>query len=148
VLTGLKAKLLLRVWQHYLLQQQVMSNVIGSTGKIRCASESEIAVEATGVYHTESGSCGSGFYSTVSIRDLVEGQQEQPGNMRLLSTQPSKSHYRLDEDRRLVRVLLSLSFTVLRQISNTPWTIPQSFSPPFMTSTMSNALSKILCIPK
>jgi hypothetical protein len=72
VLTGRKAKLLSQVWRHYLLQQQVVSNVIGFTGKIRSASESEIAVGATGVYHTESGSRGSGFYSTVWIRDLVE----------------------------------------------------------------------------
>jgi hypothetical protein len=72
VLTGLKAKSL-QVWQHYLLQQQVISNVIGSTGKIRCASESEIAVEATGVYHTGSGSRCSELYSTVPIRNLVEG---------------------------------------------------------------------------
>jgi hypothetical protein len=73
VLTGRKAKLLLRVWQHYLFQQQVVSNVIGFTGKIRSASESEIAVEATGVYHTESGSRCGDLYSTVLTRNQVEG---------------------------------------------------------------------------
>jgi hypothetical protein len=109
-----------QVWLHYLLQQQVVSDVIGSTGKFRSASEPDIAVVVTGVYDTDSGSPCSDIYSTVPIRDLVEEPAGAGGQPALLSTQPTKSHYRLDEDGRLVRVPFSPLFTVLRQISKTP----------------------------
>jgi hypothetical protein len=109
-----------RALQHYLFQEQAVCNMIGVTGTICGASESENRSRSNRGLSYGVVVAVVSFVALYGLEIWWRSQQERLGNMQLLPTQPSKSHYRLDEDRRLVRVLFSSSFTVLRQISNTP----------------------------